>query len=297
MGTTSHPSPDPHSSGEVHAAPPRSVFVGVDGTPTASIAADWAAAYAVRLSLPLTLVTVQGAAVLGSADPAGVGPGLRAQVASLEASEEMIERVRVDLEYRHPGLAAESRAVIGTPSDGLRRVSGAESVLVVGSRGRSMWASALLGDTSDALVTQPEGPVVVIGGPTPPVWDRPVVLGVQLEGEATTSVATLDFAFDQAAVFQQAVTVVCVRSGQVPVSDEALQTLLERRHPRTAGVRWSVRRSDGDVVGALAEASVDASMLVVGSRGRNALAGLLQGSTSRRLLGAAHCPVAVVPGT
>ena len=61
-----------------------------------------------------------------------------------------------------------------------------------------------------------------------------------------------------------------------------------------AEVEIERRTVRGDAAGALVHLSADADLLVIGSRGRGALAGAVLGSVSRACLHHAPCPVAVV---
>ena len=62
------------------------------------------------------------------------------------------------------------------------------------------------------------------------------------------------------------------------------------QYPEVDVVRKTVLGNAGS---ALAEESVGAELLVVGSRGRGGFDGLLLGSVSHAVLHHAHCPVAV----
>jgi nucleotide-binding universal stress UspA family protein len=64
-----------------------------------------------------------------------------------------------------------------------------------------------------------------------------------------------------------------------------------RDHPSVAA---SERVAEATPADALIDASRGADLLVVGSRGRSALAGLALGSVSTAVLHRAYCPVAVV---
>jgi nucleotide-binding universal stress UspA family protein len=64
--------------------------------------------------------------------------------------------------------------------------------------------------------------------------------------------------------------------------------------PRPASV--TVRAVAGYPAKELIDASHDADLMVVGSRGAGGFVRLLQGSTSSQVVQHAHCPVVVVPG-
>ncbi|MER5351924.1 universal stress protein [Kitasatospora sp. NPDC002551] len=70
---------------------------------------------------------------------------------------------------------------------------------------------------------------------------------------------------------------------------DALRTLFP-------GLDVRVSQAPDDAVSALAAASEQAVLLVLGSRGLGSLRGFLTGSVSHRVLGAARCPVVLVRG-
>lgn len=71
--------------------------------------------------------------------------------------------------------------------------------------------------------------------------------------------------------------------------DEALGPV-RAAHP---GVEIRATVVEGHPAPVLVEASRDADLLVVGSRGRGQFAGMLLGSVSEHCVGSAHCPVLV----
>lgn len=62
-----------------------------------------------------------------------------------------------------------------------------------------------------------------------------------------------------------------------------------------ASVEVEARVLEGNPVNVLVEASEHADLLVVGSRGRGGLRGVLLGSVSQRCVERSHCAVVVVP--
>jgi len=79
-------------------------------------------------------------------------------------------------------------------------------------------------------------------------------------------------------------------------SEERLDRALQEVAPEAEGVEIERRVTEGSAAAVLIEASRDADLLVVGSRGHGGFTGLRLGSVSRQCVSHASCPVVVVPG-
>jgi nucleotide-binding universal stress UspA family protein len=220
---------------------------------------------------------------------------------------------------RAPGRAApRAAAAFGVAEPDVRRLRGrpvpllleqaaGASLVVVGSRGHGRVGDLLLGSVSQHLAGHASCPVAVVR-----VADRShaarIVVGVDGSGAA---VRALDFACRRAEVTGE--KVVAVRGwrvgyvrvdqrGNIPAAMSA--GLLERERElstwvdaaRTAYPQVAIQEEVITVSAgrALVDTSADASLVVVGSRGRDAFTGMVLGSTSHEVLHRAHCSVVVV---
>ncbi len=285
----------------------RGVVVGVDGSECALQAVRWAAAEAGRRRLPLRLVAAYswpGGRLVG--DP-GLGVDHRRVLRDL-AEEQLAAAARTAAAVT-PGLAVEQVPVQGLPVPVLHAESARAALVVLGDRGLGGFTGLLVGSVAVDLAAHAVCPIVVVRGPEPdPAAPRPepVVVGV---GDSAASGAAVAFAFEAAAL--RGVPLVAVHTWRDPLVDATMAPSLDLEATtadegevlaeRLAG--WggeypevSVRRlvlRDG-AARALVRESASAQLLVVGSRGRSGLAGMLLGSVSQAVLHHARCPVAVV---
>ena len=285
----------------------RTVVVGVDGSDCALQAVRWAAMEAARRNLPLRLVAVHSWPKGGLVGDPGLGVDPRAVL-----REVVLGQLRTAAETATgaaPGLAVEQVEVTGYPAPVLAAESQAAELVVLGDRGLGGFTGLLIGSVAVALAGQAACPVVVVRGAEPdyavPLPD-PVVVGVD---GSPTSEAAVAFAFEEAAL--RGVPLVAVHVWRDLVVDPTMAPLIdwdaaeaEEREvlaERLAG--WAEKYPDVPVRGlvardrpahALVDESGRAQLVVVGSRGRGGLRGMLLGSVSQALLHHAHCPVAVV---
>ncbi|WBB80783.1 universal stress protein [Micromonospora sp. WMMD882] len=281
------------------------VVVGVDGSPAALRAVRLAAAEAGRRRRPLRIVHAFIWPLLRvSGEPAPGGPragGLRQQARHL-VDEAVAEAERVDADLRITG-----EIIDGAASAVLLGESPTAALVVIGDRGLGGFTALLVGSVAVQVAAHADCPVLVARGVDRP--GAPVLVGV--DGSPLSRYA-VEVAAEQAAA--RGVGLVALHAYRHPAStgpgdmqplvhdDTALRGDEERllaesvagladRYPQVPVTRQVARDRPGP---ALAGASRQAQLLVVGARGHGELTGLLLGSVSQSMLHHAACPVAVV---
>ncbi|HEX4821402.1 MAG TPA: universal stress protein [Acidimicrobiales bacterium] len=289
------------------------VVVGTDGSEHARHALRWAAKEAeLRLArLSVVLVWTPPGAM------SSLGP-ITAPIDLSEWEQAAKEALEADLAdaVATTGIAdpdLETEVVRGQPAAVLLDRAAGADLLVVGSRGWGGFKGLLLGSVSQQCATHSDVPVAVVRFQSALPDTRNVVVGVDgSEGSA----AALRFAILEAA--RRSAHLVVANGWWVDSPRSAKDALpfvtIDRHEFRARSVELMEHMVD-DASRALGRQVVDvefaaleespahalvrltdnAGLLVVGSRGRGGLAGLLLGSVSLRCLQQAYCAVVVVP--
>jgi nucleotide-binding universal stress UspA family protein len=181
------------------------------------------------------------------------------------------------------------------------------STLVVGSHGHSLLGEMLLGSVSQSAARHAAVPVVVVRPPQNPASGR-IVVGVDTS-EASTRALRFACEFARATGDKVTVlhawhppTVVMDRSGYLPPisadllpeAESTLGRIVEQARTDHPDVDIAGEIYSGLAERGLIDASQSASLIVMGSRGRDVVSEVVLGSVSRYVLHKAHCPVTVV---
>lgn len=278
------------------------VVAGVDGSPSSLAAAEYAAALAVRRHAPLHLIhaclPTYYSYHLSDLSLAGQAPSAEID-AALQALADCLRQAQ-------PGLAAiEARQIHADPAPALIEQSRMAQATVVGCRGAGGFAELLLGSVSSQLAAHGHGPVIVVRPPIgdhiiepgpeqPPPPPRPLgPVMVGYDGSPAAEYA-LEFAAAEAAGRHTNLIVAHVYPTGEDVAWQLLHEAKKRWAATSPGFTIDLRPiCSQNPDQALVEASRDAALTVVGSRGRGGFAGLLLGSVSRTLVHHAYGPVAV----
>jgi nucleotide-binding universal stress UspA family protein len=280
------------------------VVVGVDGSEPSLRAVRWAARTAASQGRGLHLVLADG----------GVDPSLVADAAIWRAyQQDLHDRARDDVAHAvtaaraaAPDLEVTDEVVDGPAAPVLLDRAG-DGLLVVGWRGAAHRGEPFAGSVAEAVAAHATGPVVVVRGEEETSTDAPVVVGVD---GSPASTAAVDFAVAAADAARCPLVAVhtwwdaLLGPEMEPlldwgaISGDEHRVLAEQLAGRSAAhpdvvITQVVERSHPSRV--LLGRAQGARLLVVGTRGRGPVAGLLLGSVSRRMVHQAPCPVAVVP--
>lgn len=282
------------------------VVVGVDGSEISLRAVDLAAREATLRGRPLQVVHgfIWPLFNVALGPPSGGPPhgGLRNQ------AERIVDDAVARARRSAPVTAVTGHIITGAPAPVLLHQAREAALLVVGDRGLGGFSGLLVGSVAVELASHADCPVLIARGVAMPTG--PVAVGV--DGSAANDPA-VGYAFEAAAL--RNATLLALHAwkrpgspgaGNMPplVDDPALAANQEAQIVTEAIASWRAKYPDVAVQAstvragprkALITASTDAQLLVVGTRGRGGIAGLLLGSVSQAVLHHAACPVAIVP--
>lgn len=274
------------------------MVVGFDGSPDAVRALRWAVTFARASGARVRVVIARG-------DLHSVSDWADEWTRGL--AKEWRDRARAVLS----GIGAEAvdvEIVDGEPTPVLIEESGRAAAVVIGSRGHGAVAGVVQGSVSQHVSRHATCPVVVVREAHDDL-SRRVVVGVD---GSDSSLHALEFGLRYAAATESSVEVVYApehwrgQTYQGPAEllpeimaefeahEDALIREIDAVAAKVPDVPVRVQRPSGRAARALVDASQAAALVVVGSRGRGAFAGLVLGSVSAEVLFRGHCPVAVV---
>ncbi|MDG4798893.1 universal stress protein [Micromonospora sp. WMMD1082] len=283
------------------------ILVGYDGSPDAAAALEWALDQARRDGRPVRLAYVfEWLTVAGWVGP-GMTPGMWPDEKARRQVEELVVKAAADAAATHPDLTVRGEVLDGPPAVMLEDGSARAGLLVLGSRGQGGFAGLLAGSTAVAVTAHAHCPVVVVRNRSAE-GARAGHVAVGVDG-SEHSLLALGFAVEQAALRRVPLHVVRAwqpRRDQWSLLAEQARDAVAAEH--AAEVEESVRRwrdsfpeveitvetAAAAPAGLLIDASRNAQLVVVGTRGLGGLRGMLLGSVSQQLIQHAHCPVAVV---
>ena len=281
------------------------VVVGVDGSDTALGAAQWAAEFAIRHALPLTLLHA-----VPNLDWHFFSPVPPPEIDQHPDRDAVLAAAETAVRSTHPDLTIRRAVFKGAIATALTDASQSARLVVVGTGAAD---HGVLGGHAVRIVNRTHCPVVVWRQPVAKRTGKPlpVVVGVDESKDSTRALAE---AFDVAAALHAPLMVVhmweigaavglgysqgymdwqlldLLQTQQRERMDEMIAPFAAKyRNAHVSKVFQDISPAKG-----LTDLSKEAQLVVVGSHGRGRLADSILGSVSQSLIHHAECPVLVV---
>ncbi|HEY9343970.1 MAG TPA: universal stress protein [Inquilinus sp.] len=248
-------------------------MAGIDGSPADQIAIRWAIAEAASLRTQLRLIHA-------------TQPGDSAS----EAGDVVSKALALARELA-PAVDVDPRIENGSPSTILVKASGDAKLVVIGSRGLGLMAGALLGSIGLDLAANARCPVIVVRPDLGSEAGIRVVIGY--DGSSASQTA-LDFGLDYARRHDLTVRVVAAQPASTELHRITEAELRDAVHAR-GGHDAELIQITGHPAEHILRLAADATLIVLGARGRGGFSGMLIGSVSQTVLHHAVCPVAIIP--
>ena len=288
------------------------IIIGVDGSEQSQAALGWALGQAELVGADLVLAHTWNPDSYATPAMAGAVPDMIQAGALNHEAEELAQAWLDDLvaaTATHTTASVSGVLASGSPAGRILDLSAEATMVVVGNRGRGGLRSAVLGSTSQQIAHHAQCPVVVVRDSAVTSANQ-VVVGV--DGSPASLVALRE-AFAQAKLRGASLLMVHawstsfagtlvnsgqdfdrVRASEVDEGWALLNQSLEELKATDQSVEIIERLEQASPAAAIIEASKEAVLTVVGSRGRGGFAGLVLGSVSGSVLAHADSAVMVI---
>lgn len=283
------------------------IVAGVDGSPASLRALRWAWGQAQSTGAALTVVIAwHQPALYADGVCAGVGIPFTDW---REVARSQLEAAIRDTLGEDGFRSVATRVIRGHPAAVLIKAARNADLLVVGAHGHGAILGTLLGSVSLHLAHHAPCPLTIIPSPRETqTLNAPAAKIVVAVDESTSSFPALRWASHQGNATRARLEAVIVSAPSTQPADSGGVSPrrrgsadLELHHAVVDALGYQAARDvtetvlEGHAVPTLIAAATGADMLVVGSGGHGALAGLLGGAVSTRLWEHPPCPLTIIP--